>query len=238
MAYGQFEQFIRNLTRVMASVNTKLQRDLTMRSRVARRFSMTEAAEFWKIYKLDVIAVPTNRKLQRLNHHDVIYRTVQEKYVALADEIERVYKWDVVVTKKNEEIWGKIVREYDEAVELTPKGSKQRETIPRDQILDIEYRGRPILVGTVSIERSELISSLLEKRGVKHEVLNAKHHKREAEIVAQAGRKNAITIATNMAGRGTDIKLGQGVTEMGGLHIICTELHDSARIDRQLSAVS
>ncbi|MBN2476917.1 MAG: SEC-C domain-containing protein [Pirellulales bacterium] len=170
--------------------------------------AMTEAAEFWKIYQLDVIAIPTNRPLKRLNCPDVIYRTEREKYEALADEIERLHKWDVLVTDKNEEHWGKIVRELDEAIEFIPKGSKQRETIPREKVREIEKRGRPILVGTVSIERSELISAMLEQRGVQHEVLNAKHHQREAEIVAQAGRKNAVTIATNMAGRGTDIILG------------------------------
>ncbi len=170
--------------------------------------AMTEAAEFWKIYQLDVIAIPTNEPLQRLNNPDVIYRTEKEKYTALVDEIERLHKWDVLLTDRDEELWGKIVREYDEVVEFMPKGSKQRETVPRDQIKEIEHRGRPILVGTVSIERSELISRMLEQRGVKHEVLNAKHHKREAEIVAQAGRLGAVTIATNMAGRGTDIILG------------------------------
>ncbi len=170
--------------------------------------AMTEAAEFWKIYKLDVIAVETNCPLQRTNHPDAIYRTEKEKYTAVADEIERIHKWDVLVLNDGDEIWSKITREDDEAVEIVPKGSKQRETIPREKISQIERRGRPMLVGTVSIERSELISGLLDQRGVKHEVLNAKHHKREAEIVAQAGRKGAVTIATNMAGRGTDIVLG------------------------------
>ncbi len=170
--------------------------------------AMTEAAEFWKIYKLDVIAVPTNKPLFRLNNPDVIYRTEQEKYNAVADDIERTYKWDVLALTGGEEMLGKIVHEYDEAVEIIPKGSKHRETVPRDKIKTIERRGRPILVGTVSIERSEVISKLLEQRGIKHEVLNAKHHKREAEIVSQAGRKSAVTIATNMAGRGTDIILG------------------------------
>jgi len=170
--------------------------------------AMTEAAEFWKIYKLDVIAVPTNKPLFRLNNPDVIYRTEQEKYNALANDIERTHKWDVLVLAGGEEVWGKIVHEYDEAVEIVPKGSKHRETVPREKIKEIERRGRPILVGTVSIERSEVISKLLEQRGIKHEVLNAKHHQREAEIVSQAGRKNAVTIATNMAGRGTDIILG------------------------------
>ena len=109
----------------------------------------------------------------------------------------------------------KIVREDDDTIEFTRKGQKNREKFQRDEIAEIQYAGRPILVGTVSIERSELISSLLDQRGVNHEVLNAKFHKREAEIVAQAGRMGAVTIATNMAGRGTDIKLGAAVVKCG-----------------------
>ncbi|MFZ5830329.1 MAG: preprotein translocase subunit SecA [Planctomycetota bacterium] len=170
--------------------------------------AMTEAAEFWKIYKLDVIAIPTNRSLQRVNHPDVIYRTEREKYEALADEIERMHKWDVLVNDKGEEYFGRITRETDGEVEFQPKDSRNTETIAKAKVKETERRGRPILVGTVSIERSELISRMLEQRGVKHEVLNAKHHQREAEIVAQAGRFGAVTIATNMAGRGTDIILG------------------------------
>jgi preprotein translocase subunit SecA len=170
--------------------------------------AMTEAGEFWKIYKLDVIAVPTNRKLSRINHADVIYRSEKEKYAAIAEEIERMNRWDTLEMSGGEIRLGEIVREYDEAVDFIPEESKQRESLPRGQIKRIEHRGRPILVGTVSIERSELISGMLERRGVKHAVLNAKHHQREAEIVAQAGRKGAVTIATNMAGRGTDIILG------------------------------
>ena len=123
--------------------------------------AMTEANEFWKIYKLDVIAVPTNQPLRRTNETDLIYRTEKEK-------------WDAVIT----------------------------------EIQEVHATGRPMLVGTVSIEKSELLSNKLTKQGVKHEVLNAKHHEREAEIIAQAGRKGAVTIATNMAGRGTDIVLG------------------------------
>ena len=170
--------------------------------------AMTEAAEFWKIYKLDVIAIPTNRELRRLNNPDVIYRTEHEKYVAIADEIERMHKWDVLVNEKGEEYFGKIIHETDETVEFEPRGEKKRETIAKKAVKAMERRGRPILVGTVSIERSELISSMLEKRGIPHEVLNAKHHQREAEIISQAGRLGAVTIATNMAGRGTDIILG------------------------------
>ncbi|MBU4399538.1 MAG: preprotein translocase subunit SecA, partial [Planctomycetes bacterium] len=170
--------------------------------------AMTEAAEFWKIYKLDVISVPTNVPLRRTNRPDVIFRTEREKYVAIADEIERMHKWDVLVNEKSEEYLGKIIHETDETIEFQPRGGKDRETISKNAIEEIDRRGRPILVGTVSIERSELISGLLEKRGVPHEVLNAKHHQREAEIIAQAGRFGAVTIATNMAGRGTDIILG------------------------------
>jgi preprotein translocase subunit SecA len=170
--------------------------------------AMTEANEFWKIYKLDVIAIPTNRGLKRINNADVIYRSEREKYEAIVEEIERMNKWDILLLDNKEELWGQIARETDDTVEIVPKGGRQKETIPRSKIREISRRGRPILVGTVSIEKSELLSSLLDKKGIKHEVLNAKHHQREAEIVAQAGRKNAVTIATNMAGRGTDIVLG------------------------------
>ena len=192
--------------------------------------AMTEASEFWKIYKLDVISVPTNMPLRRVNATDVIFRHEREK-------------WDAVV----------------------------------GEIRDVHKTGRPILVGTVSIEKSELLSDKLNKFGVKHKVLNAKYHEREAEIIAQAGRHNAVTISTNMAGRGTDIILGgnpehmawdelsreyesrldvpklvwderidqvaerEGMTsegrkvaELGGLHVIGSERHDSRRIDLQL----
>ncbi len=171
--------------------------------------AMTEAAEFWKIYQLDVIAIPPNKKLHRLNHADVIYRSEREKYESVADEIERIHKWDIVAPQEDGEEWfGKIIREDDTSIEFQRKGGKSREVIPRDEIRHIQRRGRPILVGTVSIERSELLSRLLDQRGIPHAVLNAKYHQREAEIVAQAGRRGAVTIATNMAGRGTDIILG------------------------------
>ena len=170
--------------------------------------AMTEAAEFWKIYKLDVIAIPTNKPLRRINHPDVIFRSEREKFQAIADEVERMHKWDVIVTEANEEFLGTVTREDDERIEFIPAGAKQKQILPRQRVRSIERRGRPILVGTVSIERSELLSRLLEQRGVPHQVLNAKHHQREAEIVAQAGRLGAVTIATNMAGRGTDIILG------------------------------
>jgi preprotein translocase subunit SecA len=147
----------------------------------------TEAAEFEKIYKLEVLVVPTNKPMIREDHTDVIYKTEQEKFNAVIEEI----------------------REMHEA-------------------------GRPVLVGTISIEKSELLSKYLSRTGIKHHVLNAKHHEREAEIIAEAGQRGQVTISTNMAGRGTDIKLGEGVADLGGLHILGTERHESRRIDNQL----
>ncbi len=170
--------------------------------------AMTEANEFWKIYKLDVIAIPTNRPLIRTNHPDVIYRTEREKFNAIVDEIERMHKWDLVTLDNREQVLGAIVKESDDAIEIIPNGERQKERIEKSRIRNLQRRGRPILVGTVSIEKSERLSEMLTRRGVKHQVLNAKHHQREAEIIAQAGRKGAVTIATNMAGRGTDIILG------------------------------
>ena len=147
----------------------------------------TEAGEFWSIYKLDVVVIPTNRPIIRKDMEDMIFKTKREKYNAVIDEIVKLTK-----------------------------------------------EGRPVLVGTTSVEVSELLSRMLKIRGIKHNVLNAKQHSREAEIVAEAGQPGAVTIATNMAGRGTDIKLGSGVKEAGGLAIIGTERHDSRRVDRQL----
>ena len=170
--------------------------------------AMTEATEFWKIYKLDVIAIPPNRTLQRLENPDVIYCTEREKYVAVADDIERHNRWDIVVFKNGDEFWGDLMSEDDDVVVMRPREGKGKETISQSEIRHIERKGRPVLVGTVSIEKSERLSALLDQRGVKHDVLNAKQHKREADIVAQAGRLGAVTIATNMAGRGTDIVLG------------------------------
>ncbi len=170
--------------------------------------AMTEANEFWKIYKLDVIAIPTNRPMQRLEHPDVIYRTEREKFLAVAEEIERSVKWDVLVTKKDDELWGTIIKEDDDNITFQPSDSKKKDVIPRAKVTEIERKGRPVLVGTVSIEKSERLGNLLEQRGIPHSVLNAKFHKSEAGIVAQAGRRGAVTIATNMAGRGTDIVLG------------------------------
>ena len=170
--------------------------------------ALTEAGEFWKIYKLDVIGVPTNKPLKRTIHPDVIYRSEPEKFTAIADEIERLNRYTSVQLKDGTILSGTIRREDDNTVELQLPESKQTEVVPRDKIKEYQAPGRPVLVGTVSIEKSERLSGLLDRRGIKHEVLNAKHHKREAEIVAQAGRKGAVTIATNMAGRGTDIILG------------------------------
>jgi preprotein translocase subunit SecA len=147
----------------------------------------TEAAEFAKIYDLDVVLIPTNKKMIRADHSDVIYKTEREKFQAVVEEIK-----------------------------------------------ELAEMGRPVLVGTVSIEKSERLSKMLAKTGVKHSVLNAKNHEKEAEIVAKAGQENSVTISTNMAGRGTDIVLGPGVVDMDGLHIIGTERHEARRIDNQL----
>ncbi len=147
----------------------------------------TEAAEFEKIYDIEVVVIPTNRPIIRTDENDLIYRTKREKYNAIADEVKR---------------------ELEE--------------------------GRAILVGTASVEVSEVLSKMLRRKGIPHNVLNAKHHAREAEIVAGAGKKGAVTIATNMAGRGTDIKLDHEVRKNGGLAIVGSERHDARRIDRQL----
>jgi preprotein translocase subunit SecA len=147
----------------------------------------TEAPEFAKIYELDVVIIPTNKKMIRTDHSDLIYKTEREKFRAVVEEIKELAQME-----------------------------------------------RPVLVGTVSIEKSERLSNMLAKDGVKHSVLNAKNHEKEAEIVAKAGQQGTVTISTNMAGRGTDIVLGAGVVAMGGLHIIGTERHEARRIDNQL----
>ncbi|MFQ3326266.1 MAG: preprotein translocase subunit SecA, partial [Salibacteraceae bacterium] len=149
--------------------------------------AVTEAGEFWEIYKLDVVEIPTNRPIDRKDEDDLIYKTKREKYNAVIEE----------VTKLSE-------------------------------------AGRPVLIGTTSVEISELLSKMLHLRKVKHNVLNAKLHKKEADIVAEAGNPGIVTIATNMAGRGTDIKLSDEVKASGGLAIVGTERHDSRRVDRQL----
>lgn len=147
----------------------------------------TEANEFWDIYKLDVVVIPTNRAISRQDEQDLVYKTKREKYNAVIEETAKLVA-----------------------------------------------AGRPVLVGTTSVEISELLSRMLKLRGIKHNVLNAKLHQKEADIVAEAGQTGTVTIATNMAGRGTDIKLGAGVKDAGGLAIIGTERHESRRVDRQL----
>lgn len=147
----------------------------------------TEAKEFWDIYKLDVVVIPTNKPILRKDQNDLVFKTAREKFAAVISETEKLVA-----------------------------------------------QGRPVLVGTTTVEISELLSRMLQMKGIKHNVLNAKQHQKEAEIVSEAGKAGAVTIATNMAGRGTDIKLGEGVKEAGGLAIIATERHDSRRVDRQL----
>lgn len=147
----------------------------------------TEAEEFRKIYGLDVVVIPTNMPMIRVDYPDLVFKTEKAKFNAVVEEIVERHK-----------------------------------------------KGQPVLVGTVSIEKSEMLSEMLKRRGIPHQVLNAKYHEQEAQIVAKAGEKGTVTIATNMAGRGTDIKLGEGVKELGGLHIIGTERHEARRIDNQL----
>ncbi|MCG0275307.1 MAG: preprotein translocase subunit SecA [Thermosediminibacteraceae bacterium] len=147
----------------------------------------TEEEEFRKIYGMDVVVIPTNKPMIRIDYPDVVFKTEKAKFEAVVREIEDCYR-----------------------------------------------RGQPVLVGTISIEKSEMLSEMLKKRGIPHQVLNAKYHEKEAEIIARAGQRGAVTIATNMAGRGTDIVLGEGVAELGGLHVIGTERHESRRIDNQL----
>ncbi len=144
------------------------------------------------------------------------------------EEFRRIYGMDVIVIPTNKPL---IRTEYPDVVFVTEKGKFEAVV---EEIVDCYQRGQPVLVGTVSIEKSERLSRMLEKRGIPHQVLNAKHHEKEAQIVAQAGQKGMVTIATNMAGRGTDIVLGKGVPELGGLHIIGTERHEARRIDNQL----
>jgi preprotein translocase subunit SecA len=147
----------------------------------------TEAGEFWEIYELDVIVIPTNRPIVRHDKNDLVYKTIREKFTAIINEVVR-----------------------------------------------LQEAGRPILVGTTNVEISELVSKMLKMRKIKHQVLNAKQHAKEADVVAEAGKSGTVTIATNMAGRGTDIKLSDEVKAAGGLAIIGTERHDSRRVDRQL----
>lgn len=147
----------------------------------------TEEEEFYKIYGLEVVSIPTHRPIQRKDKSDVIYKSYKGKLMAVAKDVKEIHE-----------------------------------------------KGQPVLIGTVSVEKSEALSKLLKMNGIKHNILNAKQHEKEAEIVAGAGQKGAVTIATNMAGRGTDIKLGKGVKDLGGLYVIGTERHESRRIDNQL----
>src|ERR1043166_126333 len=147
----------------------------------------TEAAEFHEIYGLEVVPIPTNVPVRRNDENDLIFKTAEEKFEAVAADI-----------------------------------AEGNET------------GQRVVVGTISVEVSEYLSKMLERRGIAHEVLNAKNHEREAHIVEQAGQRHAVTIATNMAGRGVDIKLGDGVVDLGGLYVLGTERHESRRIDNQL----
>ncbi|MEK9746115.1 MAG: preprotein translocase subunit SecA [Pelagibacteraceae bacterium] len=178
---------IENETQTLASIT--LQNYFRMYNKLAGMTGTaeTEAAEFEKIYKLEVTVIPTHKPVARKDFDDVIYKSMQAKYQAVINEVISYYK-----------------------------------------------SGQPVLIGTVSVDVSELLSKMLKKNSIPHNVLNAKQHQREAEIVAQAGLKKSVTIATNMAGRGTDIKLGPGVEEIGGLHIIGTARHESRRIDLQL----
>ena len=178
--------------------------------------AMTEANEFSKIYNLGVTAIPPNRSLKRIEFPDSIYLTEKEKYSAVADEIERVHKYDTLYFKdhKRDSLIGTILSEDETTIKIRKSDSKETEQFAVADIDKIDRATRPMLVGTVSIEKSERLSKLLDQRGVTHEVLNAKQHKREAEIIAQAGRTKAVTIATNMAGRGTDIILGGNAETM------------------------
>lgn len=167
--------------------------------------ALTEAPEFWKIYKLDVVAIPTNRTMQRIEKVDKIYASEEAKWKAVASEVEALHRWDFIEVGDQRYV-GKVVAEDSDSVTLDVEGEKKQ--FEKRSLRRLQKKGRPILIGTNSIEKSELLSRLLSRRNINHEVLNAKNHRREAEIVAQAGRLNAVTIATNMAGRGTDIVLG------------------------------
>ncbi|QDW27822.1 preprotein translocase subunit SecA [Pedobacter sp. KBS0701] len=205
----------------------------------------TEAGEFWSIYKLDVVEIPTNRNISRIDEQDYVYRTVREKYNAVAEEIQYLvfpyshYETEYEIDKEGnvKQKDGKPVVKFDQTGRPVPKLDAKGALIPavNPQTGQLEPKaGRPVLVGTTSVEISELLSRMLKLRGIKHNVLNAKMHQKEADIVAEAGQAGTVTIATNMAGRGTDIKLGAGVKEAGGLAIVGTERHESRRVDRQL----
>ncbi len=170
----------------------------------------TEENEFWKIYKLDVISIPTNMPLRRKEHKDKVYRTDKEKWDAVVTEIERMHAFDSIELRDGTVLTGTVKGETPEAIDFEDRVTRERKSHPRNQLRWLEYRGRPILIGTKDVDKSEKLSAMLKRRGIKHELLNAKPENvgREAEIVAQAGRFGAVTISTNMAGRGTDIILG------------------------------
>ena len=170
--------------------------------------AMTEASEFLKIYKLDVVAIPTNRELQRIEYADTIFLTEKEKFTAVADDVERSSKYDILELRDGSEVVGEVTKESESEWTVKLSDTRQERKVARSEVKELHRRGRPVLIGTVSIEKSEQLSKLLEMRGIPHQVLNAKNHGREAQIIAQAGRLGAVTIATNMAGRGTDIILG------------------------------
>jgi preprotein translocase subunit SecA len=170
--------------------------------------AMTEASEFLKIYKLDVVAIPTNRGMKRIEYADTIYLTEKEKFEAVAEDVERTNKCDLLELRDGSEVMGQITKENDSELTIKLNGTTEERKISMSEVKELHRRGRPVLIGTVSIEKSEQLSRKLEMRGIPHQVLNAKHHGREAQIIAQAGRLGAVTIATNMAGRGTDIILG------------------------------
>ncbi|MCU0403960.1 MAG: preprotein translocase subunit SecA [Chitinophagaceae bacterium] len=198
----------------------------------------TEAAEFWNIYKLDVVTIPTNVAVIRTDNEDKVYKTKREKYSAVILEVQKLifpYSKYKVLTKTDKN--GKEVIQYDALGAPMPELDAKGNLIPEaDETTGAlkERTPRPVLVGTTDVAVSELLSKMLTARKIPHNVLNAKQHAREAQIVAEAGLPGAVTIATNMAGRGTDIKLGPGVKDAGGLAIVGTERHDSRRVDRQL----
>ncbi|MCG3126613.1 MAG: Protein translocase subunit SecA [Phycisphaerae bacterium] len=228
--------------------------------------AMTESDEFMKIYKLEVIAIPTNQPIRRADFNDKIYKTTANKYEAIVEEIRSYSQngypadpWslaDMLKTRRRElreqasaDGAAAQISEIDAALKTFKDGEGPSEAL--EKVIAEQFAGklggRPILVGTTSVENSEKLSNELTRRfGIDHEVLNAKNHAREAEIVAKAGQRHEIvrgrqkmlcgnvTIATNMAGRGTDIVLGPGVADLGGLHVVGTERHESRRIDNQL----
>ena len=188
----------------------------------------TEAAELWSIYKLDVVSIPTNIPAIRKDEQDLVYKTKREKYGAVIDEVQKlIFPYTHYEVTDTKDALGNFVPNYDNKGNLIPTKN------PTTGNIDSKTP-RPVLVGTTSVEVSELLSRMLRQKQIPHNVLNAKQHSKEAQVVAEAGLPGAITIATNMAGRGTDIKLGAGVKEAGGLAIIGTERHESRRVDRQL----